>query len=223
MGGMGMGAMGMGMGGMMMQPKKSSMFSLSNVLTGVALYSMYRSLTGGFGGGGGYGGGYGQNYNNYGPREVHIYDHREHKPSDPNDLKPILGTVGLPQSVTGEKIEMPAKTMEQIVAEQPPVVMNVTVNGTTTEVEDPLPPLPFDNQPKIYFGYGYAYGYENAVVDVLSARDGRRIEVVATTTVKDQSTTEEVEAQPEEGDQTTEGSELNSSSSSTTMEEVVEN
>lgn len=174
--GMGMGMMGGGGMGMMGYPqqRKSSMFSFSNIMTGVALYSVYRSLTGGFGGG--YGGG----YNNYGPREVHIYDHREHKPSDPNDLKPIMGTLGLPQSVTGEKIDLPAKTMEEIAQQTP--VQNVTtttiINGTATEqvIEDPLPPLPFDNQPKIYFGYGYAFGYQNATVDWLSAVDGRKLD-----------------------------------------------
>lgn len=174
MGGMGMGGMGMG-GGMMMMgypQKQKSLFSLSNVLTGVALYGMYRSLTGGFGGGGG--GMYGGGYN--GPREVHIYDHREHKPADPNDLKPILGTVGLPQSVTGESIQMPGKTMEEITAVAPPA-QNITqvVNGTEVVVEDPLPPLPFDTQPKIYYGYGFAYGYQNATVDLLSAKDGRKV------------------------------------------------
>lgn len=182
--GMGMGMMGGGGMGMMGYPqqRKSSMFSFSNIMTGVALYSVYRSLTGGFGGG--YGGG----YNNYGPREVHIYDHREHKPSDPNDLKPIMGTLGLPQSVTGEKIDLPAKTMEEIAQQTP--VQNLTtttiVNGTATEqvIEDPLPPLPFDNQPKIYFGYGYAYGYRNATVDWLSAVDGRKLEVITATTVE---------------------------------------
>lgn len=168
---MGGGGMGMAPGMMMMgyPQKKSSMFSLSNVLTGVALYGMYRSMTGGFGGGGG---GYGGGYNNYGPREVHIYDHRENKPTDPNDLKPIMGTLGLPQSVTGEAVVLPAKTMEEIVAQTP--VQNVTAADGTI-VEDPLPPLPFDNQPKIYFGYGYAYGYQNATVELLSGKDGRKI------------------------------------------------
>lgn len=235
MGGMGMGGMGMGGGGMMMMgypQKKSSMFSLSNVLTGVALYSMYRSLTGGGMGGMG---GYGQGYNNYGPREVHIYDHREHKPSDPNDLKPIMGTLGLPQSVTGEKIEMSPKTMEEIV-EQTPVQNVTTVNGTiTTPVEDPLPPLPFDNQPKIYFGYGYAYGYQNATMNLVSAVDGRLMttqalpstmtsvivdgEMVMSTTMSDLSET------PEDSNiskMAITGSDSTAQSSSTTMKSQVE-
>lgn len=169
-GGMAMGAGMMPMMGGYQQQKKGSMFSVSNMLAGAALYGLFRSMTSGLGGG------YGGAYNNYGPREVHIYDHREHKPSDPNDLKPIMGTVGLPQSVTGEKIALPAKTIEEIAEQSPPPVQNVTVNGTVEVVEDSLPPLPFDNEPKIYFGYGYAFGYQDATVDVVSAVDGRIIE-----------------------------------------------
>lgn len=208
----GQGMMGGGMmggGGMMMmggypQQQRSSMFSLSNVLTGVALYSMYRSLTGGFGGGGYGGGGYGGGYQNSGPREVHIYDHREHKPTDPNDLKPIMGTLGLPQSVTGEKIVLPAKTMEEIVKEMPVQNVTQTINGTETTVEDPMPPLPFDNQPKIYFGYGYAYGYQNAMVEILSAKDGHKIETLkgpsseATTKINEEHSQSSDSTQPED-------------------------
>lgn len=205
-GGMGMGGMGMG-GGMMMMgypQKQKSLFSLSNVLTGVALYGMYRSLTGGFGGGGMYGGGYN------GPREVHIYDHREHKPTDPNDLKPILGTVGLPQSVTGEAIQMPGKTMEEITAVAPPA-QNITqiVNGTEVVVEDPLPPLPFDTQPKIYYGYGFAYGYQNATVDLLSSKDGRKVGEL-------KPSGSSSSAQPEEAISTTEADSRATSDSSAT-------
>lgn len=211
------GGMGMMGGGMMMgypqQQRSSSMFSLSNVLTGVALYSMYRSMTGGgFGGGG-----YGQGYNNYGPREVHIYDHREHKPSDPNDLKPIMGTLGLPQSVTGEKIDMQAKTMEEI-AEQTPVQNVTTENGTST-VADPLPPLPFDNEPKIYFGYGYAYGYQNATVNLVSSADGQTITIAPSSDMVSESSTT---AQSSNGDSSTkpqgpESSSLSSDSSSSSQ------
>lgn len=163
---MGGGMMGGGMmGNGMYGQKKSSMFSLSNVLTGVALYGMYRSLSGGLGGGGGYGG-YGHGYGHGGgAQEVHIYDHRDKDKvtTSNDDLKPILGVLGMPQSVTGQNITLEAKTIEE-------VAQNVTnSNGTVTTDDTELPPLPFDSMPKIYFGYGYAYGYENATVDTIDA------------------------------------------------------
>ncbi|GAB0089099.1 hypothetical protein DMENIID0001_035820 [Sergentomyia squamirostris] len=141
------------------QKPRSSMFSLSNILTGVALYGAVRSLSGGGWGGGGYGGGYG-----YGPREVHIYDHRDQgKGGDTAENKAILQAVGVPATATHITYESSTRTP---LAPFPVTASNVSVEHSPDYSEEmTLPPLPADNEPKIYFGYGFAYGYADYSVD----------------------------------------------------------
>lgn len=156
-GGMGMGGAPMMMGGGMYgyQKPKSSLFSLSNILTGVALYGTVRSLSGGGWGGGGYG----SNYGYGGAREVHIYDHRDHGKDTAENIA-IQQAIGVPVANVSYVANTPTP-----LAPYPVTGSNVPIETPAETVEEMTVPPFADNVPKIYYGYGFAYGYDEYSVD----------------------------------------------------------
>uniref|UniRef100_A0A1L8DXJ1 Putative polyu-specific endoribonuclease n=1 Tax=Nyssomyia neivai TaxID=330878 RepID=A0A1L8DXJ1_9DIPT len=154
--------MGGGLYGGYQQPK-SSLFSLRNILTGVALYGTYRSLTGGGWGGGG---GYGSSYGYGGPREVHIYDHRDRGSNDDKaESIAIQQAIGVP--VANVSYVAPSIPVTPTPLAPYPATGPAIGPATGQPVDPPAVPeeIPQENfedyppQPKIYFGYGFAYGY----------------------------------------------------------------
>lgn len=187
-GGMPMGGMG-GMGGMGYgyQQKPQSMFTMRNVLTGLALYSGARMIGGALSGGGGYGGGYGYGG---GSQTQHVYLHHLNQPqvivqgvpvavaAQPGDppasgvnsgvslgvqpLNPVNAYSPIAYSNATSPVEVPAAPS----GTTSPVITQTAQNGANENVEDPnIPteiPLGLDSFPTIHPSlYTYAYGSED--------------------------------------------------------------
>lgn len=186
MGGMGMGGGMGGMGGGMgygYQQKPQSMFTMRNVLTGLALYSGARMIGGALSGGGGYGGGYGYGG---GSSTQHVYIHHENQPQvivqgvpiavqpQPGDtpaagvnsgvqpLNPAGAYLPISYANATAPIEVPATPTGTI----SPIITQTAENRAPENIQDPnIPteiPLGLDSFPTIHPSlYTYAYGTED--------------------------------------------------------------